>query len=132
MCVDAFPSSDTREAIMAGLASVFEALQKEEITGELWVDGSFLTEKIDPRDVDVVLRLEPSFVDEASEDQLAVIDWLRIDLKTDYQCDSYVFVEYPKGHDLEGEGERIRDYWIKQFGFSRGDEHKGIAVLSLP
>lgn len=131
MCVDPFPTSSTRSEIYDGLKAVVASLSDVNVVGELWVDGSFLTKKIDPADVDLVLRLEPSFVDEASDSQLAIIDWFGDDLAPQHHCDSYVFVEYPKGHDLEGEGEWNRAYWIKQFGFSRGGDYKGILVLSI-
>lgn len=131
LCVAPFSSSDTREDIMSGLESLLAILRDSDITGELWIDGSFLTSKIDPKDVDIVLRLEPNFIDEASDEQVQTIDWFGDNRSEDYRCDSYVFIEYPKGHDLEGEGEWDRAYWIRQFGFSRREDHKGITVLTL-
>ncbi len=35
---------------MAGLEAVIKRLVDTRIEGELWIDGSFLTEKIDPGD----------------------------------------------------------------------------------
>ena len=54
-CVDAFPLSQTRLEIFTGLEEVIRELQRLGITGELWLDGSFLTRKIDPDDIDLVL-----------------------------------------------------------------------------
>ena len=130
-CVDNFASSSTRADIMAGLEAVVQKLLGDGVTGELWVDGSFLTEKIDPEDVDIVLRLEPSFVNSATSEQHATIDWVNNGLRADHYCDSYLFVEFPQGDPREHEGQWGRAYWIRQYGFNRDDESKGIAVISL-
>src|SRR5437588_12114043 len=55
--VQNFPLSSTRSSIMDGLTAVTTRLVKSWVVGELWVDGSFVTEKIDPDDADVVLRI---------------------------------------------------------------------------
>ena len=39
--------------LMTCLESIIENLCKAGMSGELWVDGSFLTEKIDPDDIDL-------------------------------------------------------------------------------
>ena len=133
LCVNAFPSSRTRPEIMVGLESVVGKLTQTGIVAEVWIDGSFLTEKTDPVDADIVLRVQGEVYDRGSSGQRAVLDWVqRVDLKPSYHCDSYVFYEYPEGHPLYWEGEYLRAYWIKQFGFSRGDEFKGLAVIKVP
>lgn len=48
MCVDPYPESRTRPEVMAGLQSIYGRLGGLAITGEMWVDGSFLTAKMDP------------------------------------------------------------------------------------
>jgi hypothetical protein len=35
-----------------------QRLVDAKIDGEIWADGSFLTEKIDPKDVDVIVRID--------------------------------------------------------------------------
>ena len=53
------------------------------IVGELWINGSFLTEKVDPEDVDASLRISSALWDNASEEQRAVLEWLAsVDLKS--------------------------------------------------
>ncbi len=104
----------------------------KKIVGELWVDGSFLTEKINPEDVDIVLRIDGIFYESSTPEQRAIIDWLNEDLKTDYHCDSYFFMQFPEGHPLYWEGEYAYAYWMRQWGFNREDDVKGIAVITLP
>ena len=132
-CVDDFPASRTRDSIMQGLEAVVHSLLEAGICGDLWVDGSFLTKKIDPNDVDLLLHIKPNFYQTATAEQKQMIRWFGEDnLKDDYRCDSYVMREYPQGDPLEAENEWERSYWIKQYGWSRGLEMKGIAIILLP
>jgi hypothetical protein len=48
LCVAGFPLSNGRERIMAGLEAVVQRLEQEGIVGDLWVDGSFMTQAIEP------------------------------------------------------------------------------------
>lgn len=130
MCVTPFPLSSTRSNIMNGLRIVISRLAAARIAGELWINGSFLTEKIDPRDSDVVLAADNRYVDiGCTLLQGKTLDWISSNLKAKHLCDSYVFFNYPKGHAYEAVGEWMRAYWIKQFGFSRSEQPKGIAVF---
>jgi hypothetical protein len=131
-CVDAFPLSSTRVAIVDGLTAVTGRLVNSWVVGELWVDGSFVTEKIDPQDVDVVLRIGAGLYNDSLPEQRAAIDWIISNLKESHRCDSYTLMEYSPSDPLFPEGELDRSYWHRQFGFSRGLDYKGIAVISLP
>jgi hypothetical protein len=51
LCVRRFPQSRTGEEIVNGLRSVIQRAVQTGIDGEVWINGSFLTEKIDPADV---------------------------------------------------------------------------------
>jgi len=57
LCVDGFPFTRTREDIMGALMSILSRLDDLGIHAEVWIDGSFLTKKDDPNDVDYVVVL---------------------------------------------------------------------------
>ncbi len=116
---------------MRGLEGVISRLEDGGIAGELWINGSFLTEKIDPNDVDVVLRMEATFYDNATISQKRIIDWLNTDLKPDYHCDSYYFMEYPVGHANYLIGQDMRKYWSGLWGSDRSGNPKGYAVIEV-
>ena len=99
--------------------------------GEVWINGSFLTEKMNPEDVDLVLLITAEFYENGTEEQRKTVDWLNSNLKDLYSCHSYLLMEWPKGHSQYWIGQYYHSYWMKQFGFSRGDEMKGIAVIAL-
>src|SRR5438445_1558865 len=97
LCVDHFPLSKTRNMIMLGLFSVVERLRDAGIEGELWIDGSFVTEKIDPEDCDIVLRIPGLFYDACSPEQQGVVEWATDKaLKATHHCDGYAFTVYPE------------------------------------
>lgn len=133
LCVCDFPLSATRPRIMRGLERLISYMNRMGITGELWLDGSFLTQKIDPDDVDMALRLQSAFSDNVTLDQDAFLRWFADDdLKPRFYCDTYVFVEYPEDDPRFDEGDEDRRYWLGWFGRSRRKMPKGIATVQIP
>jgi len=118
---------------MTELEAVVRRLKREKIKGQVWVDGSFLTEKIDPVDSDIVLSIASTVYDNGSASQRATLQWLNSNLKRAFGtlCDSFVHVRYKKGHPLYQSGVFMRAYWMRQWGFNRSDQMKGIAVIKL-
>lgn len=131
-CVAAFPFSKTRSHVMDGLERFVDMLRAEGIVGDLWVDGSFVTQKLDPEDVDGVLVVQSSFYEHGTEAQQALIDLVAFaDFKSDYFFDAFVLWQYAPDDELHAHGEWERAYWIRQFGFSRGVDKKGMALVQL-
>lgn len=133
LCVDGFPLSTSRNDIMTGLKAVIQHLIDNGVKGSLWVDGSFMTQKIDPGDVDVVLQVEAAFRDTCGPEPATAMDWLSDNLKDSHRCDSYLFTFWPKGHGNYWLGEYAYAYWLRQFGYARkvGSALKGIAVVEF-
>jgi len=87
-------------------------LVKSGIVGDLWIDGSFVTDKFNPRDVDLVLCIAADLLDNASAAQSKVFDWFESDtLKSVYRCDGYIVAEWSPYHPLHTEGVATREYW---------------------
>lgn len=117
---------------MGGLESTIAELEQARIEGDLWVDGGFLTESENPADVDVVLKVAANFYTGATEAQRQKLQWFESgEPKSSYKCDSYKWIEWPQGHALYWQSEWDRAYWIRQYGFSRGLDYKGIAVVRV-
>lgn len=116
---------------MDGLERIAAKLREKKVEGDIWVDGSFMTEKINPEDSDIVLHVQASFYDNAGPEQIEVIEWVKGNLKAALDCDSYLFVEYPNTPPWSGISEWTKAYWIRQFGFSRKNQFKGMALISL-
>lgn len=133
MCHLDFPLSKTRESILNGLVDFLVKLRAAAITsGEVWIDGSFLTRKIDPQDVDFVVCVDADVYDNGTVEQKAFMDSIaNDDWKSPNFCDCYLSLAWPAGHALHNEGELNREYWKKQFGTSRNGDPKGMAVIRL-
>ena len=135
LCVDRFPLSTTRPMLFGKLRQVLRKLVENSIVGEVWIDGGFVTEQIDPKDVDFVLRVESAFYENCTGEQRALMDWMNRDLMTEYLCDTYLLVEWPEGHDLYAKGQNDRWSYLDLFGAGksprRRKQPKGIAVVSL-
>jgi hypothetical protein len=125
MCVARFaPLSQTRGPIMANLETVDNEVRRCGLSCEVWVDGSFLTEAINPADADVLLCIDNATLLVATARQRSVFDWIRANLRRSLRIDSYVLVD-----NQDDVSTWLRAYWLRQFGFSRRDVPKGIAVL---
>ncbi|WP_279358197.1 DUF6932 family protein [Methylobacterium indicum] len=130
-CVDGFPLSESRPVIMSGLREFIDKLKISGIVGKIWIDGSFITQKIDPKDVDLVLIFDGTIYDSGDDKLRSTIDWVNSNLKKALKCDSYVCMQYPKGHPLHEEGLWWYAWYHKRWGFDREDEPKGIVVVCL-
>src|SRR4051794_12451076 len=76
VCVDLFPLSQSRRGLMDGLTQFSDTLVAAGVACDLWLDGSFLTEKIDPKDVDVVVRCSHAIYDAGTPAQRQALDWV--------------------------------------------------------
>lgn len=131
--VDDFSTSKTRRAVFSGFLDVVVKLNASGIVGKLWLGGSFLTEKIDPEDVDYVLCVSSGDYDHDPKKR-AIADWAVDDARwTDNSCDAYLLVEYSAGHPRAAYTRDRRAYWIDTFGRAFvSKKEKGIVVVHLP
>lgn len=57
LVVDGFPQSQRRAPLWSNLVALIDKLTLRGIECDLWVDGSYLTKKLEPDDVDFVLDI---------------------------------------------------------------------------
>lgn len=130
-----FPQSRTRADLMRNFRAVFARIAQTGIRGEVWVDGSFLTEKIDPADVDCVLNIPPHFYESGTPEQTDLIEWLISSDNTpkrQFRCDIDVGIAYPEESPDHYVWQQVSGHWHRLFGFSvKTREPKGIAVLRV-
>jgi hypothetical protein len=137
-CVDGFPDSQRRGMIMDGLERMIAKLLSVGLDEcELWVNGSFLTKKPEPDDVDFVIFAPSKFWDSGTEAQAQTLEWLedrkqREAIRKDFHCDSHAYPIYPANSSLNVFTLAGQAQWKQDFGralISR--EPKGIAVFVL-
>lgn len=122
--LSAFPSSNTRGKLIYGFKQYLAALKNIGVKLEIWIDGSFVTEKDDPNDIDLVIFGSHAEIDrlpDESKNQLrALLD--RVNIKHATGCDVLFAV---------AEDQNIRSYWRGWYGFDRDENPKGIARIEV-
>ena len=121
---------------MAGFEAIFERALALNIEGEAWVDGSFLTKKIDPGDIDFIFLIEARFYESGTPEQYEFIEWLidKVDEpKQSFLCHTDVVLLYPPDSHLHSLTVESKRHWERNvYGFSvYAHEAKGIAVIDL-
>lgn len=120
--IDNFAKKAKREHIWDRFKAFIDEVKKIGIDFEVWLDGSFVTDKEEPGDIDVIFFFSNSDLASLSPDQNKYVSFLfgkpsKSIIKARYECDVFVC---PK-EDLN-----MRSYWRGWFGFTRSEEPKGI------
>jgi hypothetical protein len=122
--VDPFSGSVTRPVLIAGLRSYLTALRCVGVNFEVWIDGSFSTQKTDPNDIDLVVFADPDELNKLPPAAHTYLNGLfdRTTAKRQYGCD----VLFALATDYNS-----RSYWRGWYGFDRSEQPKGIAQLAV-
>jgi hypothetical protein len=133
MFVTNFPHSSTRQSIIEGFKK--HAAEIGAIIDECtkFLDVSFVTNKNDPGDIDMVC-----FIDGDKVDSLSLADQSKLQAlvagpatKATHKCDAYFCPTYPDGHPKHAQTRLQRKYWMGEFGYDRSDVPKGIVVVEV-
>lgn len=125
--VDNFTVSRTRTGIFNSFLMWKDNLIRNYRIHEIWVDGSFVTNKINPNDIDVIVYVYATDYLKLSKNWKSIRSAKNIDAymtlaicEENEKCvdpkEYYAFVNH-------------RNYWRGQFGFDRNDNPKGIIIL---
>lgn len=120
----AFPGSITRDKLVKGLNKYINCLKAIQIPFELWIDGSFVTNKMDPNDIDLLIIASKQKCDMLPSDKQALFSELinNPKAKTNFYCDVFFCVAEDEPH---------KSYWRGWFGFSRKELPKGIVRMKV-
>jgi hypothetical protein len=131
--VKAFPHSTTRCSVFAGYEKHSTDLQAIVAMYGQFINGSFVTNKNDPSDVDTVVFIDADTVDALPADDQAKLFALLSGpaTKATHMCDAYFCPIYPMGHAGYESFRANRKYWMGEFGFDRTDKPKGIVTVTV-
>jgi hypothetical protein len=131
LCVKDFQASSTRQKLFDSLGKMVNDFNGLNIPCDMLLDGSFFTEKIDPKDVDVAVRIDVDFHDTLNQIQNNLIDLANTESYID-GIDSYVYVAYPRDHPLYNSGIDEKETWAEMWGCEHSKKWlKGLAILRL-
>jgi len=132
-CVDDFPQSTRRSMLYCNLIQLLSDLRiinkQFKCFLEIWVDGSFTTEKPEPDDVDVLIVMDYGAINSVPAMYLPQVDSLldRSYIKANYHID---LLPLFKG-DPKSDYENDRMYWRGCFGYDREETPKGLARVTV-
>ena len=124
--VTGFPQSTTRKGICDGFLRFRMDLVARGFCAIQWVDGSFVEEKQDPSDVDVVTFVDYDWLNCAPPDAKRfadeVLDAKDKDVtKTKYSTHAFLVRACPQDHAYYAVFEEWRQYWRKWLGHTRAE-----------
>lgn len=122
--VDAFPSSKRRPVIFDRWLQHREALSSLVSVQAQWIDGSYVTGKLEPGDIDVVTILDGPTTDTLPVTRLPLLKSL-LDgprTKASWDVDSYPLAVYPEDHPAHEIYLKMRGYWDWWLGRVRDRE----------
>jgi len=131
--VDSFPSSNTRPKIMEGYKRHRAEISALCAFYEQFINGSFVSTKNDPGDIDLVSFADAQEIDNLSDEQKRQFRALFSgpDTKDTHLCDSYFVPTFPENHPYFDECRSLRKYWMGEFGYDRLDRPKGIVKTEV-
>ncbi|GAB2668285.1 DUF6932 family protein [Arenimonas aestuarii] len=125
LCVSAFPGSTTRRELLDQFDAFMGELRGYGLKGQIWIDGSFVTEKPDPSDIDLLWVPEPECLPQftANQSRLNQLFGTSRGAKAIFQCDAFMV--------NPGDLNQLA-YWRGLFGFCHDQETpKGLIVATL-
>jgi len=114
--VDAFPNSTRRRKLFEGWKSFRYLVRSQVPIVHERLDGSFVTDHVDPKDVDVAYYVDFETFNRLPRDSQAALRELWKLPKNVYYCDAYIiFVGVPARHPQAAQFDQTRDtiekYW---------------------
>lgn len=118
---------------MDGLERLVGDVQALGLRGEAWINGSFVTQKTNPLDADLVFMFDATNIGNPTPDQFQMLQNLATigHFKPTHTCDAYVVVYWPPGHPHHAQFVPVFEYWNHQWGFDRNKAPKGYAVVAV-
>ena len=131
--VTGIASSRTRLPIYRGYRRFHDDLVDLDVGTHQWINGSYVTTKVDPNDIDLVTHCDGKRLDNLSpQTQRIVRELFDRDLaRARYTCHSFCVPHYPKGHPKYDGVQSSIEYWRNWFGRTRQSVPKGFVEIDL-
>jgi uncharacterized protein DUF6932 len=130
--VDGFPRSRGRRPLFESWLGVREGIRRIVAVETEWIDGSYVTKKEEPADLDLVTHIEGDALDALDSAGRAMLAGLVANKLSQllHGCDSYICPVYPAGHPQHALYQQAFQYWDKWFGQDRNGHPKGYVEVT--
>ena len=122
--VNPFDNNGRRAYLLERFMALIDKFKETGISSEVWIDGSFATNKPEPGDIDMIFFVDGNEANALEPEKQRILNELN-DRKISqirYKCDVFI---------VPNQNSNMRSYWRGWFGFSRNEEPKGIVRLSV-
>jgi hypothetical protein len=121
--VTPFQDNERRKYLTDRFKDFLDKFSELGIGAEIWIDGSYSTNKPEPGDIDIVFFCNPTHLNALSPDKHILISELfNRDLsKIRYNCEVFL---------VPTDNFNLRSYWRGWFAFSRDEKPKGIPRIN--
>jgi hypothetical protein len=122
--VAAFPESKTRGRLFRRWERHLEALTSVIAVEAQWIDGSFVTSKLDPSDIDMVSVLDGPTFDALPAGLRSMVEGLLAGKATKavWGLDSFAVLRYPDGSPFKAAADAAADEWHQFWQGDRGHD----------
>ncbi|MCG8271553.1 hypothetical protein MIC97_08565 [Aquamicrobium sp. NLF2-7] len=129
--VAAFDEHPSRAAIYWKLERIVQDILVAAIPCDLWLDGSLLTRKLEPNDLDITIVIDQEVIENIDENQFKLIDKLAEGGYGD-DIDSFVLTRWSRDSPNFGTELDELSSWNEVYGAEHSKEWlKGFVVLRL-
>ncbi len=121
--VDPFEEDSTRHELYNGFVKYNNNLKRllNHHKYTQWIDGSFISTKINPKDIDVVSLIDNNLIEKYEKE---LVEFITKKGKTNYGIDGYILRIYPKDHPKYVRTKTDLIYWENWFSTSRKNRRK--------
>lgn len=134
LTVESFATSTRRQPLWDSLMEFCEDLRNDGmIPSQLWLNGSFLTEKIEPDDIDLIVEADLAVIDNSLANNGMAVDIANNIWHGGPRClHTFLLPIYPVIHAHFGAYVAARARWQRDWGHALlSRQPKGIAVLEV-
>jgi len=130
--VDPFAGSSTRRAIFDWWTELRDALCELGALEAHWLAGSFVSDKEQPNDLDLVTVLDGPTFDAMPRHRRQLVQAMVAGHVTEalWRCDNYPLVRYPDGDAGQVPARAVATLWTQHFGTDRDGNERGFVVVS--
>jgi hypothetical protein len=130
LLVDAFPDSSSRPDLFERWLAVREGIRRIVPVQAEWINGSYVTRKQEPGDIDMIVFLDPEIDQLDAADQTLLLGLVAKDVtKHLHGCHSFPVIAYPEGHPDHDAYVAAKETWSAFFGRDREGNPKGFLEI---